>query len=191
MSIVTLKYYLVIIHSHRSSAFNYSTTSTDIDWTIRASPLLVKFYHIPQYSFDTSTQPETNNKSIMAIIKIAILSLILSSFVSKFSANAFQCSLNCRNDRFWVTSSFRPRSDFQMSTVDDDVPSDYDTDDLQPTEQQVFVDTDSEDAIIRDQLKRELLLLASVTKRGEFATNEEKDIIIDLVTQLEVRDAVI
>jgi len=72
-----------------------------------------------------------------------------------------------------------------MSTVDDDVPSDYDTDDLQPTEQQVFVDTDSEDAIIRDQLKRELLLLASVTKRGEFATNEEKDIIIDLVTQLE------
>ena len=67
----------------------------------------------------------------------------------------------------------------------DDAPSDYDTSDLLPTEKQVSIDTDPNDALIRDELKRELLLLASVTNRGEFASREEKDILVDLVTQLE------
>jgi hypothetical protein len=34
-------------------------------------------------------------------------------------------------------------------------------------------------------LKRELLLLASVTNRGEYASADERDIAIDLVAQLE------
>jgi hypothetical protein len=67
----------------------------------------------------------------------------------------------------------------------DDAPSDYDASDLLPTEKQVSIDTDPDDALIRDELKRELLLLASVTNRGEFASREEKDILVDLVTQLE------
>jgi len=67
----------------------------------------------------------------------------------------------------------------------DDAPSDYDVSDLLPTEKQVSIDTDPNDALIRDELKRELLLLASVTNRGEFASREEKDILVDLVTQLE------
>jgi hypothetical protein len=49
----------------------------------------------------------------------------------------------------------------------------------------VEVDTDEDDATIRDALKRELLLLASVTNRGECASKDEQNILIDLVNQLE------
>lgn len=66
-----------------------------------------------------------------------------------------------------------------------EAPSDYDSFDLTSTEKSVTVDTDEDDAFIRDALKRELLLLASVTNRGEYASSEERDIVIDLVTQLE------
>jgi len=66
-----------------------------------------------------------------------------------------------------------------------EAPSDYDSFDLTSSEKSVTVDTDADDAFIRDALKRELLLLASVTNRGEYATSEERDIVIDLVTQLE------
>jgi PAP_fibrillin len=68
---------------------------------------------------------------------------------------------------------------------DEGAPSDYDSQDLVSKEKQVAVDTDDEDAAIRDALKRELLLLSSVTNRGECATPEEVNILIDLVTQLE------
>lgn len=66
-----------------------------------------------------------------------------------------------------------------------DSPSDYDFDDLTPTEKTVSVDENEEDEVLRDALKRELLLLASITSRGECATQDEKDIMLDLVTQLE------
>lgn len=69
--------------------------------------------------------------------------------------------------------------------ADADAPSDYDTSDLPPEEKEVTVDEKEEDAEIRDALKRELLLLASVTNRGEYASSDERDIAIDLVTQLE------
>ncbi len=64
-------------------------------------------------------------------------------------------------------------------------PSDYDSSDLLPEQKEVTVDVKEEDALIRDALKRELLLLASVTNRGEYASSDEKDIVIDLVAQLE------
>ena len=67
----------------------------------------------------------------------------------------------------------------------DDAPSDYDTSDLPPDEKEVTVDDNEEDSLIRDALKRELLLLASMTNRGEYASSDERDIVIDLVTQLE------
>lgn len=69
--------------------------------------------------------------------------------------------------------------------AEDGSPSDYDTDDLQPNIKEVTVDEKEEDVSIRDALKRELLLLASVTDRGSFASKDEKDIVIDLVAQLE------
>ena len=66
----------------------------------------------------------------------------------------------------------------------DSSPSDYDPVELLP-EKTVSVDDNEEDLTIRDALKRELLLLASITSRGECATQDEKDIMLDLVTQLE------
>lgn len=68
---------------------------------------------------------------------------------------------------------------------DDPYPSDYDVDDLEPTQKKVSVDVNEEDATIRDEIKRELILLASVTNRGTCARDEEKNLVIDLVTQLE------
>jgi len=69
--------------------------------------------------------------------------------------------------------------------ADDGSPSDYDTSDLPPATREVAVDEREEDVAIRDDLKRELLLLASVTDRGAYCSKEEKDIVIDLVAQLE------
>ena len=69
--------------------------------------------------------------------------------------------------------------------ADDGSPSDYDTADLPSASKEVTVDEKEEDIEIRDALKRELLLLASVTDRGAFASKEERDIVIDLVAQLE------
>jgi PAP_fibrillin len=79
-----------------------------------------------------------------------------------------------------------PASTRVASTYSDDggAPSDYDSDDLLQAKQ-VTVDSKSEDATIRDALKRELLLLSSVTNRGEYATLDEQNILIDLVSQLE------
>ena len=71
------------------------------------------------------------------------------------------------------------------SSMDDDSPSDYDPSAVMDERQILAVDEDESDEDIRDALKRELLLLATVTNRGECATNEERDIIVDLVTQLE------
>lgn len=65
-------------------------------------------------------------------------------------------------------------------------PSDYDTSDLPPEIKEVAVDDKEEDVAIRDALKRELLLLASITDRGAFAKKEEQDIVTDIVTQLEM-----
>ena len=68
---------------------------------------------------------------------------------------------------------------------EDTGPSDYDTDDLEPSEKSVIVDENEEDVQIRDALKRELLLLASVTNRGLYSNKDEAGLVLDIVTQLE------
>lgn len=50
-------------------------------------------------------------------------------------------------------------------------PSDYD--DVQE-KKGVEIDENEEDDVIRDALKRELLLFSSVTNRGEYATTDEQ-----------------
>jgi hypothetical protein len=65
---------------------------------------------------------------------------------------------------------------------DEQSPSDY-SDVLE--DKSLEVDTKEEDALIRDELKRELLLLSSVTNRGEYASKDEQNMLIDLVAQLE------
>lgn len=83
-----------------------------------------------------------------------------------------------------VLSSRHGQQQLRLSMPDDPAPSDYDSDDL-GTEKRVSVDTDEDDAVIRDELKRELILLASVTNRGACASTEENNLVVDLVTQLE------
>lgn len=86
-----------------------------------------------------------------------------------------------RNNKYNNKRSRIVRYDY----ADDGSPSDYDTSDLPPEIKEVAVDEKEEDVVIRDALKRELLLLASVTDRGAYCSKEEKDIVIDLVAQLE------
>jgi hypothetical protein len=83
--------------------------------------------------------------------------------------------------------SIVPRRPFSTARflADESAPSDYDSADLTSPDQHAVVDEKEEDIMIRDELKRELLLLASVTNRGEYASPDERDIVIDLVTQLE------
>ena len=76
------------------------------------------------------------------------------------------------------------RSTLFAYSMDSSGPSDYDTEDLLG-EKDVSVDKKEEDAIIRDALKREILLLSSVTDRGEYATKDEQDMLIELVNELE------
>jgi hypothetical protein len=71
-----------------------------------------------------------------------------------------------------------------LHAFSDDAPSDYDVTDV-VGEKHVEVDTNEDDGVIRDELKRELLLLASTTNRGEYATPDEQNVFVDLVTQLE------
>ena len=73
----------------------------------------------------------------------------------------------------------------RLSMPDVSYPSDYDADALESDEKRVSVDTDEDDAAIRDELKRELILLASVTNRGACASTEEDNLVVDLVAQLE------
>jgi hypothetical protein len=70
------------------------------------------------------------------------------------------------------------------STYEPEAPSDFNTEDISG-EKHVEVDEREEDAIIRDALKRELLLLSSITNRGEYASTDDQNVITDLVAQLE------
>jgi len=71
-----------------------------------------------------------------------------------------------------------------MSTYEDEAPSDFNTEDLEG-EKHISIDEKEEDAAIRDALKRELLLLSSITNRGEYANADDQNVITDLVAQLE------
>ena len=79
----------------------------------------------------------------------------------------------------------RPSRPPLLSMPDVSYPSDYDADALESDKKRVSVDTDEDDAAIRDELKRELILLASVTNRGTCASTEENNLVVDLVAQLE------
>ena len=77
------------------------------------------------------------------------------------------------SSRVVSTSQTQQQTSQLFSRGDDPYPSDYDADDLESTEKTVAVDMDESDAAIRDELKRELILLVSVTNRGTCASTEE------------------
>merc|ERR1719410_2902230 len=66
-----------------------------------------------------------------------------------------------------------------------DIPSDYESEDLVIEEKVMTVDEKEEDEQIRNDLKKELIMIACVTNRGSCATKDERTLIEDLVTQLE------
>mmetsp|Transcript_28607 Transcript_28607/g.42313 ORF Transcript_28607/g.42313 Transcript_28607/m.42313 type:complete len:297 (-) Transcript_28607:311-1201(-) len=114
-------------------------------------------------------------------MKFALLSVISCPVV----VGAFSPSFISQSRHLGLKTTIPnvPTKLYSMST--DDAPSDYDVDDLENPEQTVAVDKNEDDEAIRDALKRELLLFSSVTDRGEFATKDERAIIVDLITQLE------
>ncbi|GKZ01457.1 hypothetical protein MPSEU_001096300 [Mayamaea pseudoterrestris] len=71
-----------------------------------------------------------------------------------------------------------------LSAFSEGTPSDTADYNTLPIKQAV-VDLNEQDAYVRDALKRELLILASVTDRGEYSTKDEQNILVDLISQLE------
>lgn len=126
-----------------------------------------------------------SSAGVVTISSVLILISLLSpvdGFASGFSTRSRLPSSLPQRSKL----SPNPRSSIVLHDYAyDGSPSDYDTSDLPPVIKQVAVDENEEDVRIRDDLKRELLLLASVTDRGAYCSKEEKDIVIDLVAQLE------
>lgn len=113
------------------------------------------------------------------MLSSSFLLLFLASYVGDVSSFSFSAAA------YRQLTVVRERTTHIFSMPDDPYPSDYDADDLESAEKTVSVDMDESDAIIRDELKRELILLASVTNRGSCASAEESNLVVDLVTQLE------
>ncbi|EED96333.1 predicted protein [Thalassiosira pseudonana CCMP1335] len=112
-----------------------------------------------------------------------LLCILAAGDVASFSpSTTFTTRPTISTDAAYASSKHYNTNLFSMP--DDPYPSDYDVEDLS-TEKKVSVDIDEDDAIIRDELKRELLLLSSVTNRGQCASQEEENLVVDLVTQLE------
>lgn len=125
--------------------------------------------------------PTRINTSMKGATVSAFLLLTLLPFASSFAPT--QPTLRVESLQF-RSISWRSRI-ILKDYADDGSPSDYDAFDLPPVVKEVAVDEKEEDVSIREDLKRELLLLASVTDRGAYCSKEEKDIVIDLVAQLE------
>lgn len=114
------------------------------------------------------------------------LAALLLSASSYHTVTSFTVSPAIYSYKIKAPATFVQRRQHALySSMDDDSPSDYDPSELIDEGITLTVDENEEDAEIRDALKRELLLLATVTNRGECASNDERDIIVDLVTQLE------
>ena len=73
---------------------------------------------------------------------------------------------------------------FALTAFSEGTPSDT-ADYSTSAKQEAVVDANEADSLIRDALKRELLVLASVTDRGEYATKDEQNMVVDLISQLE------
>lgn len=119
------------------------------------------------------------------ILSMALYSLFLFSCSTR-NVSSFVTPTTTHHQL--ATCTISPSSSSRIILRDfpeDTGPSDYDMDDLEPSEKSVIVDENEEDVQIRDALKRELLLLASVTNRGLYSNKDEAGLVLDIVTQLE------
>jgi hypothetical protein len=120
----------------------------------------------------------SSSSSLSAILLLLVLTV--SSIEAFLPSNIIPVLRQQPNSNPQATKT----SSLLLAYYDEGAPSDYDSEDL-TQKKTLEVDTDVEDATIRDELKRELLLLASVTNRGDCASKDEQNILIDLVNQLE------
>lgn len=128
--------------------------------------------------------------SVIALAAVAATATTTKTCTTTVDAFAFTSTSNRHQlqqhrRRPHVTTTTTTTTTTLFDYADDDAPSDYDSEDLLPVTKEVTVDENEDDALIRDELKRELLLLSSITDRGAYATKEELDIVTDLVAQLE------
>ena len=100
------------------------------------------------------------------------------------SAHAFVPSSRPSAPTATTATARLPTTTSLSSTYEDEAPSDFNAEDLEG-EKSLSIDENEEDAVIRDALKRELLLLSSITNRGEYASPDDQNVITDLVAQLE------
>mgnify|MGYP005845240303 CR=1 FL=1 len=124
-----------------------------------------------------------SGSSISSLSAILLLLLLTASSIEAFLPSNNVAVLRQQPNSNYQTTTATRRS-LLLAYYDEGAPSDYDSEDL-TQKKTLEVDTDVEDATIRDELKRELLLLASVTNRGDCASTDEQNILIDLVNQLE------
>ena len=138
-----------------------------------------------------TTQQTVLLQKYTTYINHSIRSMLLSNRESSLLSLLLLLALMNSNNAFIIHSSLSSstKSSYLFSTPDyEDGPSDYDPIDIitnNPTQKQLSVDTNENDAIIRDELKRELLLIGSISNRGQYTSIDEKNIVIDLVNQLE------
>ena len=103
----------------------------------------------------------------LLIIVVASVCLAANAFVPTFTQHSLSS-----------TTKASPL----FSYYDESSPSDYDE---LVAEKGVEFAQNEDDAVIRHELKRELLLLSSISNRGEFASTEQQSLLTDLVSQLE------
>jgi hypothetical protein len=120
-----------------------------------------------------------------AIVQVLVVLWFLEASVQALSTVSCFASARGKRQLSGQRSLQEGSCRLQLAYYDEQSPSDYDTTQVLPTERTLEVDKCEEDALIRDALKRELLLLSSVTNRGEYAGREEQNMLIDLVAQLE------
>mmetsp|Transcript_27893 Transcript_27893/g.55918 ORF Transcript_27893/g.55918 Transcript_27893/m.55918 type:complete len:327 (+) Transcript_27893:19-999(+) len=126
-----------------------------------------------------------------AVWGLPLTSLAFLLFISPHPALSFVPTCTVRPPLLGTDAAVFTASSTALSsdTSQDYSPSDYDPTDVaeHPPGQHapLAVDEVVADESIRMDLKREIMMLASVTDRGNYASVEERDILIELIVQLE------
>ena len=174
--------WLIQIFQRRSDdgiKFLSNVAATNFFFKLNSQDRGMPAMHRDDVGHKTSGGMTMTSRSIPSFTLLSCLALAPLAMMAKIEAFVIQPASTAMINRGSSSAVITRR------VFEDEQPSDYDSSELMPLEKDATVDLDDNDVPIRDALKRELLLLASVTNRGEYATSEEIDIIIDLVTQLE------
>ncbi len=137
--------------------------------------------------------PFNRNNNISLASSLYILFFFLatkstSAFIS--NSQSYGRRTTCRTLTYtkysYPSSSSSSSSSFSSTPEYEEGPSDYDPSSLQTTTTSSLFDNEN-DILLREELKRELLLISSITNRGQYLSpsDEEYNILSDIITQLE------